>query len=195
MHDTETAVLRAAAVNVTMTSPASCEVVMHLTVEGGGEIDHRLDAARFELREVAGAQQVGGLRTIGRTQSLLLRPEPAPQPPPAGGYRISYRAELAEGREFRCPLWLPTVPADGQSRAVSLRVDLPAGAQPSDSMPGLAWTGARGETTLGHLPAFVHVPFAPAGAAPLRSIAQTMDAVTVAVILGASALWVWWRRR
>jgi hypothetical protein len=196
MHDTDTPVLRAAGVNVTMTSPVSCDVVMHLTIDGAGEIDHRLDATRFELREVAGAQQVGGVRTIGRTQSLLLRPGPASaQRPLEGGYQIRYRAELPEGREFRCPLWLPAVPADGRSRAVSLSVDLPAGTQPSDSMPALTFADTHGETTLGHLPAFVHVRFAPPGAGPAWSVARTMDAVALTVILGASAIWVWWRRR
>ena len=53
MHDTDTAVLRAAGVNVTMTSPAACDVVMDLAVQSADEVDHRLDAARFELREVA----------------------------------------------------------------------------------------------------------------------------------------------
>src|SRR5262245_32497564 len=195
MHDTDAAVLRAAGVNVTMTSPAACDVVMDLAVQSADEVDHRLDAARFELREVAGANQIGEVRAIGRTQSLVLRPNQTSRQAPDARYRIAYRAELGDGREFRCPLWLPTIPADGVSRAVSLKVDLPPGTQPSDAMPALTWAGTHGETTLGHLPAFVHVPFAPPGAARPWSMSQTMDAVALAVILGASAIWAWWRKR
>ncbi len=136
------------------------------------------------------------MRAVGRTQSLVLRPELAPaRRPGAGAYEIRYHAQIAPGREFRCPLWLPTIPTDGQSRAVSLKVDLPAASQPSDSMPTLTWTGGHGETTLGHLPAFVHVPFAPQGAAHAWTMSQTMDAVTLVVLLGASAIWVWWKKR
>jgi hypothetical protein len=62
-------------------------------------------------------------------------------------------------------------------------------------MPALVWTGAHGETTLGHLPAFVHVPFAPPGAAHGWSIAGMMDAAALAVILAATAIWIRWRRR
>jgi hypothetical protein len=169
---------------------------MDLTVEGAEEIDHRVDAAQVELRQVIGAQPIGDVRAIGRTQSLVLRPEQAPARRPLEGvYQVNYRAQFADGREFRCPLWLPTIPTDGQSRTVSLKIDLPPGSQPSDSMPTLDWTGGHGETTLGHLPAFVHVPFAPQGAPSAWSIAQAMDALTLAVILGASAIWIWWRKR
>jgi hypothetical protein len=195
MPDTQGAVLRAADVSVTMRSPASCDVTMGLTVEGAEEIDHRVDAARVELRAVIGAQAVGEMRLVGRTQLLVLRPEQAPAKRPVSGmYEIRYYAETAPGREFRCPLWLPTIPTDGQSRAVSLKVDLPAGSQPSDAMPTLTWTGGHGERTLGHLPAFVHVPFAPQGAAHAWTMSQTMDAVTLVVLLGASAIWVWCRK-
>jgi hypothetical protein len=196
MDDTDAPVLRAADVNVTMASATSCEVTMGLTVEGAEDIDHRVDANRVELLQVTGAQAVGELRTIGRTQSLTLRSTQAPMSRPLQAeYHFHYRAQLAEGREFRCPLWLPTVPTDGQSRAVSLKVDLPAGSQPSDSMPALSWTGRHGETTLGHLPSFIHVPFAPPGDTIPWSIAQKMDALTVVVILGASVIWLWWRKR
>jgi hypothetical protein len=188
-------VLRAADVNVTMTSPTSCDVTIGLIVEGAEEIDHRVDAARVELRDVIGARAVGEMRMVGRTQSLVLRPEQGPaRRPVAGAYEIRYHAQVAQEREFRCPLWLPTIPTDGQSRAVSLKVDLPAGSQPSDSMPTLTWAGGHGESTLGHLPAFIHVPFAPQGVAHAWTMSQTMDAVTLVVLLGASAIWVWWRK-
>ncbi len=179
--------LRAADVNVAMTSPATCTVILKLTIEGAEEIDHRVDAAAVELLEVSGAQTVGDIRAIGRTRSLILRPLQAT-------YQIQYHAILPKAREFRCPLWLPTIATDGQSRAVALHVEIPPGASPSDSMPMLTWNERRGEATLGHLPAFIHVPFTPQGVATGWSITRTMDVVTLLVIAGASGLWVWWRR-
>ena len=66
---------------------------------------------------------------------------------------------------------------------------------PSDSMPLLRWAERKGEATLGHLPVFVHVPFTPEGVVVPWSINQTMDTLTLAVIVGASLIWVWWRKR
>jgi hypothetical protein len=188
-------VLRAADVSVKMAS-TTCEVTMSLTVEGAEEIDHRIDSTTIDLIEVSGAQAVGDRRTIGRTQSLVLRPtEAAARRPLQSGYRIHYVAMLPDDRSFRCPLWLPTVPTDGQSQAVAIHVEIPAGAVPSDSMPLLRWAERKGEATLGHLPVFVHVPFTPDGVAAPWSINQTIDTLTITVILGASLIWVWWRRR
>jgi hypothetical protein len=180
--------LRAADVDVAMTSPTTCNVTLKLTIEGAEEIDHRVDAAAIELLDVSGAQTVGEIRTIGRTRSLILRPLRTT-------YQIRYHAILSTAREFRCPLWLPTIPTDGQSRAVNLHVTIPTGAMPSDSMPMLLWNERSGEAALGHLPAFVHVPFTAQGVAVPWSVSQTMDTVTIALIVGASLIWAWWRKR
>jgi len=184
-------VLRNADVHITVTSPTSCEVRIALTVDGIREIDHRVDAAaasRTELIETRGAQRVGEVRAIGRTQSLVLRPD---QP----AYEFSYRVRQPEDLRDRCPIWLPAVPADGRSRAVRLQVELPPGTRPGGSMPAFAWSGNQGSARLGHLPAFVRVPYAPEGVTPGWSIGSIMDAVAVLAFAVASAVWAWRRRR
>jgi hypothetical protein len=177
--------LREADVHITVTSPTSCDVRIALTVDAAREIDHRVEmfeGSRAELIDLRGAQQVGERRAIGRTQSLVLRPEQA-------AYEFSYRVQQPEGLASRCPIWLPAVPTDGRSRAVHLQVDLPPGATAGASMPAFAWTGAHGSARLGHLPAFVRVPYATEGESPGWSIGRVMDAVALTVFAGASAIW------
>jgi hypothetical protein len=185
-------VLRSADVRITVTSPTTCEVTMILAVDGALEIDHRLDAPAaaggVELIEVQKAQRVGDLRTIGRTQSLVLRPD-------SPSYEFRYRARQADDRRYRCPIWLPAAPASGQSRAVHLQVDLPPASVHGGTMPAFNWTDGRGSTTLGSLPAFVHVPYVSGGESPGWSIGEVMDAVAIGMFAGASAIWVWRRRR
>ncbi len=171
---------------------------MALNVEGASNIEHRVDAPPspnggfgahvVDLVHVQGAEQVGEIRTIGRTRSLVLRPA---QP----SYAFRYRAEQSEDRAYRCPMWLPTVATDGTSRTVRLGVDLPSSVVPAGSMPAFTWTGTHGSATLGHVPAFVRVPYASPGEARALDIAQVMDAAAIVVFAGASALWVWRRRR
>jgi hypothetical protein len=183
--------LRNADVHITVTSPTSCDVTIALTVDGAREIDHRVEmfeGSRAELVEMRGVRQVGELRAIGRTQSLVLRPAQA-------AYEFSYRVRQPEGLANRCPIWLPAVPADGRSRAVRLQVDLPPGATAGASMPAFGWTGAHGSARLGHLPAFVRVPYAAEGESPGWSIGRVMDAVALTVFAGASAIWAWRRKR
>jgi hypothetical protein len=185
------AVLRDADVEITVTSPTSCEVSMALTVDGAREIDHRvqaLDGAVIELVSTRGAGAVSDVRTIGRTESLVLRPDGAT-------YEIRYRVRLPDDAAARCPIWLPAVPADGRSRAVGIRVQLPPGASPGHSMPRLDWTGPRGSARLAHLPAFVHVPYASDGQSPAWTIGEAMDGVAVLVFAAGSAGWAWRRRR
>jgi hypothetical protein len=183
-------VLREADVSITMTSPISCEVSMKLTVDGAREIDHRVEAvagSRIELVDTHGAAVVG-VQTIGRTQSLVLRPA---QP----HYEFRYRAQQPADVVGRCPVWLPAVPADGRSRAVSIHVQLPPGATPGPSMPAFDWTGTQGSTRIGHLPAFVRAPYAPRGESPGRSIGQVMDAAAIVVFGAAMGIWAWRRKR
>ncbi len=191
-------VLRAADIRITVTSPTSCEVTLGLTVDAGNpeglpsqEIDHRVEAfdgSRVDLMAMRGAQQVGDPSLIGRTRSLVLRPDQS-------AYEFRYRAQQPEGRAYRCPIWLPAVPTDGQSRAVRLQVELPPATSSDSSMPAFSWVGGRGSTTLGHVPAFVHVSFGPENEGRGWDIAGVMDAVAVAVFLAASAIWAWRRRR
>lgn len=181
-------VLTSADVRITVTSPGACDVTLALTVEGSAEIDHRIDArmSEIEIVSVQGAQQAGDLRPIGRTLSLVLRPDLAT-------YQFRYRVRHAAAG--KCSIWLPIVPTDGLSRAVHLQIDLPPRTVPGSAMPAVTWTGTRGSTMLGHVPAFVSVSYGLEGESPRWGIGQVMDAAAVAVFAGASAAWVWRRRR
>jgi hypothetical protein len=184
-------VLRAAEVRVVVTAPTTCEVWMRLTVQGASEIDHRIEAfegSQIELAGVQAATRVGEVRTIGRTLSLLLETADTP-------YELRYRVEQAPARRDRCPLWLPAVPTDGQSRAVRVQVELPPDAVAGHSMPAFAWTGSSGSTSLRHLPAFVRIPYAPAGGSPGWDISRAMDVVALVVFGVATAVWIRSRKR
>jgi hypothetical protein len=184
-------VLRSAEVQITVTSPTSCEVAVALAVEGVSEIEHRIEVfegSHIELVGIRGARQVGDVRTVGRTQSLVLRPDQA-------AYGFRYRAVQPAPRVHRCPIWLPTVPTDGRSRPVHLEVDLPPATAAGNSMPAFTWAGGHGAATLGHLPAVVRVPYAPEGTAPGWGIGSVMDALAIAVFAIASAVWMWRVRR
>jgi hypothetical protein len=179
--------LNAADVRIAIASPTSCEVTLTMTVDTVAAIDHRLEApdgSGVELLEVRDATRVGTVQTIGRTQSLVLRPD-------GGGdraYRIRYRA--APHVADRCPIWLPMAPADGRSRAVNLEVELPAGMAPIDSMPSFTWTGGRGTATIGHLPSVVRVSYA--GDGDRRwGVNRIMDTLAIAVFVLASGGWTW----
>ena len=183
-------VLREADVEIVVTSSFACEVTMTLTVEGASEIDHRVETfsgGGADLVELQGARPVGDVRSIGRTQSLVLRPDQAT-------YSFRYRARQPDDFADRCPIWLPAVPTDGRSRAVSIRIQLPPGSIPGYSMPSFEWTGARGLTRLAHLPAFVRVPYATDGEAAGWGIGRVMDAVAIFVFIAATAIWAWRRR-
>lgn len=184
-------VLRSADLQITVTSPTSCDVVMALAVEGVSEIEHRIEAfegSHIELIGIRGARQVGDVRAIGRTQSLVLRPDQA-------AYGFHYRAVQPAPRLHRCPIWLPTVPTEGRSRPVRLQIDLPPATFAGSSMPAFTWTGVHGAATLGHLPAFVRVPYARAGEARQWGVGSVMDALAIAAFAAATAVWTWRVRR
>ena len=186
-------VLRGAEVRIALSSPTSCEVGLSLTIDGGpATVEHRLerlDGATVRLTAVDGAERIGELQDVGRTRALTLRPT-------AATYRIDYRVDQPEAGAFRCPIWLPTTPADGRSRAVRITATLPSGVSASGTMPSFAWAdgGARPARSArprsGHLPAFVRLPFAAGGAAAPWNVARLMDAVTVGVLVLASVLWL-----
>jgi hypothetical protein len=178
-------VLRAAEVRVEFQSSTECLVELTVNVEGAAQVEHRVqvvDGARVELTEIRGGVQLGDARAHGRTRALVVRPEGAT-------YTLSYAVEQPPSSAGRCPLWIPSVSADGRSQAVMLRVRIPTGATPAGTMPGLAWVGHEGSATLRHLPAFVRVPFAMPGEPMPLSIAFVMDVVAVATLVVASAAW------
>jgi len=164
---------------------------MALVVDGAQQVDHRIEAfdgSRIALVEVDGAESINDVRTIGRTQSLVLRPRQA-------RYTIRYRATQSAARSGRCPLWLPAVATDGLSRTIRLEVSLPPGTSPGRSMPALTWTGTTGSTTLGNMPAFVYISYVAPGEAAGWDIARAMDRLAVLVFVLASAIWIWRRKR
>lgn len=179
-------VLTSADARIAFSAPTACEVTLTLAVSGTAEVEHRLEAlegSRTELVEVAGGEQVGLAREIGRTLSLVVRPGGA-------SYTLHYRVTQADDRPYRCPIWLPAAPADGRTRNVRLSVAVPAGTSANGTMPSFAWTGPEGAATLGHLPAFVIVPFAAAGSARPWDVSRVMDAAAVGTLVLASAVWL-----
>jgi hypothetical protein len=184
-------VLRSGEVDITFVSARACEVTMTLAAEGVSELDHRIEAfegSEVDLVEIKGARQVGETRTVGRTKSLVLQPL-------ASTYGLRYRVAQPAHRDHRCPLWVPAVPTDGRSRAIDLEIDVPSSTIPGRTMPTVTWNGTHGTTTLGHLPAFVRVPFSAAGEPAEWDISRTMDVVTITLVVGVTALWVWRRKR
>ncbi len=107
-----TPVLRSADVRITMTSPTSCDVTMDLTVAGASDVDHRIESfegSRVELIDVHGARQTGGVRAIGRTESLVLSPARCAVriQLPGGAVREPRESvpDLAAGGADRRPAW------------------------------------------------------------------------------------------
>jgi hypothetical protein len=183
------AVLRSADVRITITSPTSCDVTMDLAAAGAAQIDHRVEAfddTRIELVEVRGARHDESVRTIGRTQSLVLTPD-------GEQYGFHYRASSTHAN--RCPIWLPAVPTHGSPGAVRLTVDIPDATVAGSTLPAFAWTGSRGVATLAHVPAVVRVPYSREGEPRSWDVGRTMDAIAVMVFVAASIVWLWRTRR
>lgn len=179
------AVLASARADIVFHAPTSCTVVLALTIEGAGEVEHRLEVAEgghVELTGIDGATAMGGTPAIGRTRALVLRPGTA-------GYSLRYSVELPADRSNRCPLWIPTIPADGLDKPVRIAVRLPAGATAAGSMPAFTWSAAEGTATLGHLPAFVRVQYHLPGESAPRDIARLMDVFSILVLVAATAVW------
>ncbi len=180
------AVLRSADAQIAVTSPTTCEVHLALSVDGiPGVLEHRLevlegaDAVVLELVDAAADPP----RQVGRTLALMVRPA-------SSTYSLRYRVTQPPAGAFRCPLWLPTAPADGRSRTVRLTATLPSGARPSGTMPSFSWSGPVGTATLGHLPAFVRLPYGTEDQAAPWNLARMMDGLAVGVLVIASLLWL-----
>jgi hypothetical protein len=184
-------VLRSADVQIAMTAPTTCEVVLSVAIDNVPEVvEHRLellDGATATLVDSASAVTAPP-RAVGRTQALIVR-----SPPPS--YALRYRVQQPPAGAFRCPLWLPTTPADGRSRAVRLTARVPDGARPAGTMPAFVWNSGVGTATLGHLPAFVRLPFEADGIRTPWNLARLMDGVSIAVLAGASLVWLQRTRR
>src|SRR5262245_47210243 len=145
---TATPVLRAADARIVIASRTSCDVRLSVTIDGATEVEHRLAIADGDGRPLVnleGAGLVEPIRDVGTTLSLRLRP---------GGtsYVLSYSVHHQEPLLIgfldpvrdRCPIWLPTIPTDGRSRAVHMTVELPPGHTAGATMPAFTWNGTVG---------------------------------------------------
>jgi hypothetical protein len=182
-------VLRSADIRIVIDAGNTCVVTMTLAVDGGGALDHRIEAqdeTRIHLSSVRGARQLQEPRTVGRTRSLLLDTAPTE-------YELTYSVQRPPAHE-RCPLWVPAAPADGVSRAVRISVELPPGSSSRGTMPAFRWNGAMATTTLGHIPAFVRVSYGATGDSTKWDVATAMDAFAILVFAAASGIWVSRRR-
>jgi len=174
--------LRSADVLVEMTSPVSCEVTLTVDVAGDPPVEHRLEAvegSQVRLLELSGARARGDARAIGWTRALEVIPS-------AASYTLRYWTSRPPSAEYRCPLWIPGAATDGRSQSIRLRVRLPEGAAAAGTMPAFAWEGREGVTTLGHLPAFVHLPYSLPGEPAPWNVGRAMDVLTLLLLVAAT---------
>ena len=192
------AVLREAAFDVVFTSPSHCRVTAVFAIDDAETIEHRLvvrEGAVPTLTAVDGSVELAGDPAAG-ARALAIRLHP--RAPGDQRYRLQY--EVAQtAAKYRCPLWLPATPTDGRSQAVTIRVVLPDGAvRAGGTLPAFNWNGDAGSARLGHIPAFVRVPFGMAGAPPGAAgvdITRVMDTIAVVALATATGLFAWRRRR
>ncbi len=193
-------ILRDANLKVTFTNSNTCEVDAGFSVTPGTatSLEHRL-----QLFEGTSVEVIRDLRRRAASPGLHLRANTgssqlqAPSPD-AHSYTVRYRVIQLEGRAFRCPLWLPTAPSDGRSLGVQVAVRLPAGATPSGGgFPALRWVASEGVARLGHVPAFVRVPFNEAGRPPTGSwnINRVMDGTAILLLVVGMVGFIWRKRR
>jgi hypothetical protein len=153
--------LRSADAQIEFLSPTACRVELTLGVDDAPEVIHRLEVvegASIELIEVRGAAVTGPAKDVGRTRVLTTRSE-------APVYTLRYAVQQPAGWRGRCPLWVPTIAADGRSAGVRLVVRIPPGAMAAGTMPTFKW-----------------------------NIARAMDTFSIAVLVVATLAWVRRRR-
>ena len=183
--------LAAADVRVVFESPLACTVELGVTIVDAAQVEHRveiLEGGRVDLIDVTGATPAGPPTDIGRTRALTLRPE-------GSSYTLRYRAQLPEARTGRCPLWIPTVAAGVTAASVRVTTRLPKGARAAGTMPTFRWNGDEGTATIGHLPAFVRVPYAMPGEPAPWNIGRLMDMFSIATLVVATLAWSRRQRR
>jgi len=181
--------LAGADVRVVFQSPVACTVELGVTIVDAAQVEHRVeiaDGGRVDLIDVTGATPAGPPTDIGRTRALTLRPEGA-------SYTLRYQVQLPEARAGRCPLWIPTVAAGVTAAPVRVTTRLPNGARAAGTMPTFRWNADEGTAAIGHLPAFVHVPYALPGEPAPWDIGRVMDYVSILTLVVATL--AWWRRQ
>src|SRR5262245_27864422 len=192
------AVLRRADIRVVLTSAHSCDVTADFTIDSKSPIEviHRLqlfEGARADLVGVSGAGKEAGVpRVEGRTMVLGVAGGPAAQ----GPYSIRYGVTQPDTWQYRCPIWLPSTPTDGQGGSVRLQVEVPQGTVPTrGAFPAFSWSQSQGTARIGHVPAFVRVPFLEAGHDPgwwaRQDLASLTDTTAIVVLVIGTVIWVW----
>src|SRR5262249_54499525 len=138
-------VLRAADVRIAIASRLSCAVRLSVTVDGATEVEHRLARAEGAIRRAVTVERAtppAPFRDVGVTAALRLRPAGASYAP---SYSVQHLEPLRIGFvdpvRDRCPLWLPTIPTAGRSRAVRMTIELPPGHTAGATMPAFTWNG------------------------------------------------------
>jgi len=197
----EPPVLRSADARIIITSRTSCDVRLSVTVEGATQIEHRLAVGDGDDRpsvDVDGARLLEPIRDVGATLSLRVQPTGA-------SYVLHYsirhqprRNGSVDAVQDRCPIWLPTIPTDGRSRAVRMTVELPPGSTagaPGTTLPAFTWKGTVGTAALGHLPSMVHVPYSSNGETAPWSLPRAIDTLAIGTFAAATAVWIWRVRR
>ena len=148
-----------------MADAATCDVTASFAValDRAGDIEQRLqrlEGSQVDLLEITGAEQGAARRSIGLTESFMLRF------PNAGNsrYELRYRVRQPDDWAYRCPVWLPAVAAD-RPRNVEIEVTLPPALNPPADrfLPccGTAAPGARRWATCRHSCGCVYAPGEP----------------------------------
>jgi hypothetical protein len=194
-------VLREANIEAAFTTPTSCDVRAAFTISGGSAAapaEHRLytgEGATVERLEgpAMDAPAAGSTRRLHVLHVALSGSG-------SDSYTLRYRVSQPGTHAYRCPVWLPTIPADGRSRGVRVRVVLPASASSGGGgFPALEWgPDGGGFATLGHVPALLHIPFASGdegATAGSRDISRTMDTVALVALAAGMLAFVWRRKR
>jgi hypothetical protein len=195
-------VVRAAQIHAVFASPTSCDVEAAFTIESDKPAAvpfslQTFDGTRVDLSSANGAAvPASELQHVGTTTVWAAHPSGAGRVTTTLRYRATQSSEWA----YRCPIWLPAIPTDGQPGTVRLQVEWPAGAvQTGSTLPPLSRTPAGGTSMLAHVPAFVRVPFVGAGesrsALTAWDVTRFMDVATVVTLLGASLVWLVVRQR
>jgi len=194
----EAATLRSAHATIEILGDGTCDVRMRFVMASDALFvsQHRLlvsEAAVVNDVFVNGAH-AGDVRRSGR--SLVV---PVSLPVGKVHYDAHYRIEQAPGAGW-CGLLVPDVPTDGLARVVQIDAALPEGVRRlPDGFPAMLWEEGRGSAKLGHVPAFARVPYAKGDeqVSWRRSlnVRTALDTTAVAILIGASVIWVASRRR
>ena len=192
------AVVREARVLIVF-SPGACEVVTRVAVDTAepAVVEHRL------MMDGGGPPEfvvVGAIASRGEIVSRTVRVPVSLTGSGRNEYSVRYRAPLADATAQRCPLLVPGVPTDGVNRAVRIDVEVPAGATVlPGQFPAFSWSDRHGTVTIGHVPSFVRVPYAPPGAPVSWSdrldIQRTIDVAAIGTLGVATLAWIALRRR